>query len=94
MIRLPLTLKVRSVRRSDAALELDCHVKDASGDTITTVPLTMGPKTSVASACAALQHHVDGLARTLYERKLTEAADNEEEPLVLEGREFTGSVPL
>ncbi len=93
-IRLPLTLKVRAVRRSAEALQVESIVTDAKGESVGFVPLTMGPKTSAASACASLQHHVTGMAEAIRKTgkaEVPEVGDEEEDDQALVGREFSGS---
>lgn len=91
--KLPLTLKVRSVRRSPEALEVDAVVTDASGMSVSYEPITMGPATTTSGVCAALQNHVRCLADTMHKRGAAEAPPpTEEDDAELVGREFTGSV--
>ena len=93
-IRLPLTLKVRDVRRSADVLEVESVVTDAAGVSVGAVPLSMHPKTSVSAACAMLQHHVKCMAESMLKngRASTSLPEGEtEDDSALIGREFSGS---
>lgn len=82
-----------------ASLEIDATICDADGRSVQLWPVQMGPKTTAAGACAAIQHHVDTLAKALHARgeaaHAVQADDPEahEEALhALVGQTFVGSV--
>jgi hypothetical protein len=66
--KLPLTMKVRSVRRGPEALEVDAVIVDADGTSVKSDSVTMHPKASVAAACAMLQNHITVLAQSMHKR--------------------------
>lgn len=96
--KLPLKLRVRSIERTSAGVEVDAVVVDADDVSVRHVPLTLGPKRTAAEVCAVLQHHVDMLSKEMHKRgHATIGADMTEEEHdaafeQLKGREFVGSV--
>lgn len=96
---LPFTLKIKSIRPSPEAIEVDAVVADADGHDVRFIPIIMGPQNTVASVCAILQHHVNDLAQAMFKRgeatPQEESEDEEERVTAFEaliGKEFTGSV--
>jgi hypothetical protein len=101
--KLPLTMKVKAVRRGPIALEVDAVVSDADGDSVSSESLTMHPKSSLAQASGILQNHVDVLAKGMHKHGaavLPESNDKqtdrdiEEADSAFVGHEFTGSVVI
>ena len=96
--KLPLTLKIRSVRRGPVALEVDAVVVDASGTSVKSDSITMHPKASVAAVCAMLQNHVTVLAQSMHKRGMavipSTPEGQQEDDTKLAGAEFVGSVVI
>lgn len=94
-MKLPLVGKVTGVRRDETSLLIELQVVDKDGTSVGYHPLTMGPKTSVSGAVAAVQQHVNQLAASALKKGEAETETeeiNEEGDQALVGREFLGSV--
>jgi hypothetical protein len=68
--KLPLTLAIKTLRRTPDAVEVGALITDAAGVSVRFMPITMGPKTSPAEICAIMQSTVSSLAIGMYNRKL------------------------
>jgi len=94
--KLPLTMKIRSVRRGPVALAVDAVVVDADGTSVKSDSVTMHPKASVAAACAMLQNHITVLAVSMHKRGVAVIPPvpegQQEDDTKLTGAEFVGSV--
>jgi hypothetical protein len=92
---LPLKLKVRAVRQSKEIIELECEVRDAEDQSVQSLPVSVGPKSSAANICAILQGYVDTIAKSLHAQgkaKVGEVGDQETAIEKLVGQEFLGSM--
>jgi hypothetical protein len=94
-LRLPFALHVRDVRKTSAAIEVDCVLEDSAGRSIQFMPITVGAKTTAPEIEAILQSTINGVAKAHYERDLAELTPEPENSTALVeilGRTYRGSI--
>jgi hypothetical protein len=97
MFKLPLTLKVRRITRTDQHVEVEAFVVDADGVSVQAFPLNTGRR-NAAEVAGILQSSVDSLAKSLHRRgkaslgEATTDAETEADFEALKQRQFIGSV--
>jgi hypothetical protein len=93
--KLPYALTIKAIRRGPQAVEAACDVRDAEGESVEHLPVSMGPKVTAGEVCAILQGHVEQLAKSHHARgaaTLGDGAPEDSDIASLVGRTFTAGV--